>query len=211
MKAVVARIVMTLATRCFGDRRREWALAMEAEFGAATDDGKPLAFAMGCLAAAWREMPTHAEGRFTLANHAVAIGLIVPMAALLITGVLLGFPYLSPDHVGVHGLLAGSGGPEPSFNEGNRAAVPSLAALVVLLGVGHLLIAWTMLERDWARVIVMGELNAAVAATLVTFTAVLFLDDTRALLQAAALAVELTAVSVLARWHGRLPPCASSR
>lgn len=184
MTAVAARLVMTLATRCFGDRRREWALAMAAEFEAAAEDGKPLSFAIGCLAAAWREMPTHAEGRFALASHALAVGLFVPMAALLITGVLLGFPYLSPDQVGVHGLLAASGGPEPSFNEGNRAAVPSLAALVFLLGVGHLLIAWAMLDRDWARVMVMGKLNAAVAATLVGFMAVLFLDDTRALVQA---------------------------
>jgi hypothetical protein len=126
------------------------------------------------------------------------------MTALLITGVLLGFPYLSPDDVGVHGLLARGGAEEPSFNEGNRAAVPSLAALVFLLGVGHLLIAWAMLDRDWTRVTIMGKLSAALAATLVGFMAVLFLDDTRALLQAAALAVELTAVSTLARWHHRL-------
>ena len=204
MKTVAARAVMALASHCFGDHRRDWARAMEVEFEAAAGDGKPLAFAIGCLTAAWREMPTHAEGRFALANHALAVGLIVPMAALLITGVLLGFPYLSPDDVGVHGLLARGGAEEPSFNEGNRAAVPSLAALVFLLGVGHLLIAWAMLDRDWTRVTIMGKLSAALAATLVGFMAVLFLDDTRALLQAAALAVELTAVSTLARWHHRL-------
>lgn len=211
MTAVAARAVMALASRCFGDRRREWALAMEVELEAAAEDGRALDFAIGCLAAAWREMPTHAEGRFALANHAVAVGLILPMAALLITGVLLGFPYLSPDHVGVHGLLAGSGDREPLFNEAHLAAVPSLAVLVFLLGVGHLLIAWAMLDRDWTRVVLLGQLSAAVTATLVAVTAVLFLEDARALLQAAALAVELTAISALARWHHRLPLGAEAR
>lgn len=210
MTSVPARAVMTLASCCFGDHRQDWALAMEVEFEAAAKDGKSLGFAIGCLIAAWREMPNHAEGRFALANHALAVGVIVPMAALLITGVLLGFPYLSPDHIGVHGLLAGSGGPEPSINDGNRAAVPSLAALVLLLGIGHLLIAWVMLDRDWARVNVIARVNAAVAATLVGFVAVLFLDDTRALVQAAVLAVELAAISVLARWHRRLQPSADT-
>lgn len=210
MTSFAARALMTLARCCFGEHRRDWAQAMEVEFNTAAEDGNSLRFAIGCLIAAWREMPTHAEGRFVLADHALAVGLIVPMAALLITGVLLGFPFLSPDHVGVHGLLVGSGGPEPSLNEGNRAAVPSLATLVFLLGVGHLLMAWVMLDRDWARVIVMAKLNAATAATLVGFMAVLFLDDTRALVQAAALAVELTAIWGLARWHHHLQPRADT-
>lgn len=204
MRRVLARAMMTLAARSLGNHRADWALAMQADFGSAAEDGKPLTFATGCLAAAWREMPTHAEGRFALANHVMAVGIIVPMAALLITGMLLGFPYLSPNNVGVHGLLAGGGGADPRFTEAHLAAVPSLVVLVLMLGVGHLLIAWAMLERDWARVTFMGKLNAAIAAALVVITAVLFLEDSRALLQAAALAVELMAVAALARWHDRL-------
>lgn len=211
MTSVVARAVMTLASCCFGDHRRDWALAMEAEFEAAAEDGKPLGFAIGCLITALREMPTHAEGRFALANHALALGLIVPMASMLITGVMIGFPYLSPNHFGVYGLVAGSHVQEPLFHDGNRAAVPSLAALVFLLGVGHFLIAWVLLDRDWTRVFMMAKLNAAMAVTLVSLMGVLFLDDTRALVQAAALAVELTAVSMLARWHHRLQPSADTR
>ena len=194
MTRFVATAVMALAVRCLGDHRREWAFAMEAEFEAAAEDGRPLAFAIGCLAAAWRGMPTHAEGRFVLASHALAIGLLVPMAALLLMGVLFGFPHLP----------AIGGGPEPIFTDAHWSAVPSLAGLVLLLGVGRLLLAWALLDRDWARVAVIGRLNAAVAATLVTFAGVLFLDDTRALLQAAALAVELIIVATMACWHDRL-------
>jgi len=200
----VARATMAVAIRCLGDHHRHWALAMAAEYEVAADDGRPLRFAAGCLAVALHEMPAHEEGRFTLASYAFTLGLLIPMAALLITGVLLGFPYLSPGHAGVYGLLMGSGGREVPFTDAYWAAVPSLALLVLLLGVGHLLIAWVLLERDWARVIVIGKFNAAVAVTLVAFTGVLFLGDVRALLQAAALAVELTAVSGLAWWHDRL-------
>ena len=203
MTASLPPLLMVLATRCLGDRRREWALAMEAEFEAAVEDGRPLAFAVGCLAASLREMPARAEGRYALASHAVAVCLIVPMAALLLLGVCVGFPYLSPGQAGLYGLLSG-GGPELAPNDAHWSAVPSLAGLVLLLGVGHLPLAWFLLDRDWGRVAVMGRLNAAVAATLVCFMAVLFLDDLRALVQAAALAAELAIVAGLARWHERL-------
>jgi hypothetical protein len=90
-----------------------------------------------------------------------------------------------------------------------QAAVPWLAVLLLLLGVGHLRIAWAMLERDWSRVGRMGTLTLAAAATLVIFMVTLFLDGTQALLQAAVLAIELAIVSVVARWHAQLFPAAS--
>lgn len=207
MITTVARAVMAMTVRCLGHRRREWALAMEVEFEVAASEGRPLGFALGCLAAAWREMPAHEEGRLTIAGHVLAVGLIVPAAGLLISGVLTGFPFLPPGPASVHGLLT-DGGREISFNDAYWSAMPALAVSVLLLGIGHLLLAWAMLERDWARVIVVGKLNAALATTLVIFTSVLFLDGTRALLQAAVLAVELTAVSALARWHDQLSPSA---
>ena len=55
---------------------------MQGEFDAAIADGRPLTFAVGCLIAAWREMPTQAQGRFVLANYALALGLLVPTAGL---------------------------------------------------------------------------------------------------------------------------------
>ena len=195
---------MALAVCCLGNHRREWALAMQVEFETAAEDGRPLSFAIGCLIGAWRELPAHEEGRFVLASYALAIGVVIPMAGLLISGVLLGFPYLYPWHVGFHGLLAGSAAPDFLITDANRAALPSLAFIVLLLGVGHLSIAWVLLERDWRRVAALGRWAAAATATLVVFTAVLFLDHPHALLQAAVLAVELTAISALASWHARL-------
>ena len=86
MTAKLANAVMALAEACLGDRRREWALAMRSELDVAIDEGRPLAFAVGCLTGALRDMPRHAEGRFALTSHAVALGLL-PIAALLIMGI----------------------------------------------------------------------------------------------------------------------------
>ena len=72
MTAALSRAVMSLAICCLGESRREWALAMQAEFEAATAEGEAFAFATGCLIAAWCEMPKHAEGRLVLANYALA-------------------------------------------------------------------------------------------------------------------------------------------
>ncbi len=73
---------MALARQCLGAERGEWALAMQAEFEAACEDGKPLAFAIGCLAAAGGQMVQHGEGRRTLAGYALALSVLVPMALL---------------------------------------------------------------------------------------------------------------------------------
>ena len=210
MMAALARAVMAVAVHSLGDHRREWALAMQVEFEAAIEDGRPLDFAIGCLVGAWREMPAHEEGRFVLASYVLVIGMVIPMASLLILGALLGLPYLYPWHVEFPGLVAGSGGQELAVTDANRGAIPSLAIIVLLLGAAHLRIAWVILERDWERVAVMGRLNAAATATLVIFTGVLFFDDAQALMQAAVLAVELTAIAVLTRWHAQISPDASA-
>ena len=54
MTAAISRAVMALAICCLGESRREWGLAMQAEFDEALADGKPFAFAIGCLLAAFR-------------------------------------------------------------------------------------------------------------------------------------------------------------
>src|SRR4051812_24139343 len=61
MRAALARALIALATACLGYGRREWALAMQAELEAAAEHDRPIAFAAGCLLAAWREMPRHEE------------------------------------------------------------------------------------------------------------------------------------------------------
>ncbi|HVJ03406.1 MAG TPA: hypothetical protein VM662_14585 [Sphingomonas sp.] len=208
MSGVLARAVMALAVCCMGESRREWALAMQVEFEAAAAEGRPLRFAFGCLAAAWREMLTREEGRFVLTNYAMVLGLMLPMAALQIGCALLGLPYLYAGQDGLRGALLDGGAQEALLRSVYQAAVPSLALLLLLLGIGHLRIAWAMLEGDWSRVKRMGALMLAAAATLVIFMGALFLDGTQALLQTAVLAIELATVAVVARWHAQLFPAA---
>ncbi|HEX9932341.1 MAG TPA: hypothetical protein VGB08_05815 [Allosphingosinicella sp.] len=184
MMAAVPRALMALAVRSMGAHRRTWGEAMEAELEAAREDGKPLLFALGCLAAAWRELPAHEEGRFAIASHLVAFLLIVPAAALAASTMLADF--------------ASSG----AVSEANRAALPSLAALLLVLAGAHLRMAWLVLERDWTRLAPAAALAAAATTTLVLFAAVVFGDFASAPLRAAALAAELGCVAALARWHG---------
>src|SRR3546814_8724268 len=84
MKTALSRAVMALAVCCMDESRREWSAAMRAEFDAAAPEGRSLSFATGCLVAAWREMLTREEGRYTLTNYALALGVMIPMAALQI-------------------------------------------------------------------------------------------------------------------------------
>ena len=200
---------MSLAVCCLGESRREWALAMQGEFEAAIEDGRPLAFAAGCLIAAWREMPTQEQGRFVLANYALALGLLVPTAGLQFACVI-GFPRSYLGQAGLYALLAPGSARDPYLADAHAAAIPTLLLLWVLLGVGHLRIAWVLLERDWSRVISTAALTVAVSATLVIFTGVLLLDDAAVGLQAVLLAMELSAIFASARWHASLFPCAPS-
>lgn len=206
MTAIFSRALVALAAHGLGDDRREWGLAMRAEFEAAVEDGKPLRFAIGCLACSWRQMPAREEGRFVLASHLLAIGFLIPVAAVLIWDSLIGVS--NPRSAVRVGLSALADGP-------NRAAVPSLVAVLLLLGLGHLRLAWVMLERDWERVRSAGMLNAAASMTLVAIAGAMFLRDAGFLLEAAILtAAELAAVAALAQWHALLhvdtPPCRSS-
>jgi hypothetical protein len=205
--AIVARAVMRLAARSLGESRRDWALAMQGEFEAAIEDRRPLAFATGCLIAAWREMPAREQGRFALASHALALGLLIPMAGLQLA-CAAGFPQ---QLTGQGWLSAVKGTAQvPYLADAGRNAVPAFIVLWLLLGMGHLRLAWVLLERDWSRVARIAALMAAASATLIIFTGTLFLDDAGAAVQAALLGIELSAVYAFARWHDRLYPGASS-
>ena len=206
MRATLARMVMALAVCCLDEGRREWARAMRMEFETAVEDGKPLRFAIGCLTAAARELVTREEGRFVLTSYALALGLMLPMAALQIGCAVLGLPYLYAGHGGLSGSLAAGGAPEVLMRGVYQAAVPSLSVLLLLVGIGQLRIAWAMLERDWSGVMRMGALTLAAAATLILFMGALFIDGSQALLQAAVLLVELATVFVVARRHAELSP-----
>lgn len=192
---------MILAECCLGDARRDWALAMKAEFEVATEAAQPLAFATGCLIAACREMPRHEEGRFVLTNHLLVLGILVPMAGFqLLWALSAAFP--------VGGTLHGTptpGNAEAAFMfRASLSAVPSFLGLWLFLCLSHLRLAWALLERDWERAGRIGSLIAAGTATLLVCTCTLLVVDSRTVLQVGVLTVELAAVAVLARWHAQL-------
>jgi hypothetical protein len=135
--------------------------------------------------------------------------MFVPVAALLLSSVLTGFPTSYLGYVEGNGLLEISSEQRPLLNEANRSAVPSLLVLVLLLAGLNLRCAWLALDRDWSRLITVGALSAAATATLVIFSAVVFDDHTVALAQMAVLVVELTAAAALARCDTRLYSAAS--
>lgn len=205
MMAALPKAILSLAMCCLGESRREWALAMRGEFEAASVEGKPLAFAVGCLFAAWREMPQHREGRVALASHALALGLLVPMAALQFL-CAMGIPTSASGSDLIHAMMAAGGMPDPYLDSARQSAIPALLFLRLLLSVGQLSLAWLLLERDWARAFHIGALIAAVTVTLFLFMEVLLLDGTILIQQAAVLTIELAAVLAAARSHAQLVP-----
>ena len=195
---------MTLAACCLGNHRREWALAMQAEFEAALDDGKPLTFAIGCLVGAWRQMPAHEEGRFVLANYILVFSLILPVAAIMLANIITEFSMnFAASGDGASPLASAEHG--PLLTDANQSAVPPLAIVVLLLIATHLRIAWLLLERDWQRVAATCRLTAASAVALAIFSSLVFLSGI-GLIHAAVVAVELSGVLILARWHDKLRP-----
>jgi len=203
MRVAIACVVMALAARCFGKHRRDWASAMEAELQAAIEEGESLSFASGCLLRAIRELPAHEDGRFAIASHVLALGIIIPIAGLMLISVGQGYPFLAPNEAGTDAIL-GTGRPM-LVNAANQTGLPLLTLLTFVLGSGHLWVAWAMLDRDWSRVASLGTAAAALTSTVVMFTGILFWSDPCALPQAAMTAVELLAIWSLIRWHGDLP------
>lgn len=203
MTTGLARAILAVAITSLAEHHREWACAMRGEFDAAIEDRRALGFAMGCLVAAWREMPRQAEGRFALAIYAVALCLMLPIALLQFENVAA-MPFPAPGQAGSLGVLAQHSMRDPYSAGAYLAAVPSLLVLWVLIGIGHLRLAWSLLDRNWPQAVKMAAFNVAVSATLVIFTVVLFLDDAGAGWQAMASAVELGAIHAFSTWHARL-------
>ncbi|MEH3040197.1 MAG: hypothetical protein PGN21_09045 [Sphingomonas paucimobilis] len=208
MSDALARLLMALATCWLGEARRDWAQAMRGEFAEAADAGEGLGFAAGCLSSAARAMVAQPEGRFALATHLLAVGVLVPMAGLLIVSAAFGFPYLAFETVGAQAL--GSGWPQGAVHVGNRSGVPLLALLTGVTGIGHVAIAWALLERDWERVGRFARIGAAMLATTFAFSAILFLYDPCALPQLAIVCSELALVGIAVRWHDDLPVWSSA-
>ncbi|KQR85276.1 hypothetical protein [Sphingomonas sp. Leaf343] len=205
MNDLVAKVLMVAAERCLGRQRQDWALAMRAEFGSALEDGHALTFAAGCLLAALREMPAQEEGRFVITSYALALGLILPIAALQIGCAVFGLPYMFARGAGLQAIAAPGSVQAALLGGTYQAAVPALTVVLLLLGVWQVRMAWVMLERDWPRVTASAMRILAASVTLATVMAALFLDATQAVLQIGMLVLEMAAVLVLANWHEHLP------
>ena len=204
MIIALSRGVMRIAIRCLGDRRREWGLAMQGEFEASVADGQPLSFAIGCLLGAWRTRLAERDGQFALASYGVAIGVILPLAAVLAVGAIVGFPYLDFAQGNVVAILSLHGAPATLLDDGNRAAAPSLSLAVFLLASTSVLIAWGILDRDWVRVAAIERFMAATVSTLILFVGLLGLDESRMVLPILLLVAQHIAILVLMQWHRRL-------
>jgi hypothetical protein len=205
MRVALARALVSLAARALGAGQRDWAQAMRAELDVAIEDRRPLSFAAGCLVGACRQLPRFAEGRLTLASNALAVGLIVPLAALFLWVGFLGYPYLAFGDVGLSGFIAGRSEQIPLLQVGELALAPALTLVVLLQGLGQLLLAWFLLDRNWARVSAVGRLNAAALTTQLAVTSMLAVTGTSVLIAMAALITETLAVLALAWWHEHLP------
>ncbi|MXO89139.1 hypothetical protein [Alteraurantiacibacter aestuarii] len=182
---------------------------MRAEFHVAVLEGRPFAFAAGCLVAAWSEMPNHGEGRLVLTNYAVALGLLIPMAVLQFALAFGSSSVFFGGEAFSSVLLAGATH-HPLLASSQIKAAPCLLALWLMLGTGHLHLAWALVERNWARVVKVSAFVGATLVALFIITGALFLDETFVILQAAALAIELSVLIVVARQHARIFPNADA-
>lgn len=201
---MLSRCVMALAIAGLGERNREWGLAMQGEFEASIDDGRPLFFAFGCLLGTWRMRLADPDGRFALASYALAVGLILPLASVLAVGAIVGFPYLDFAQDNVVGILAIDGAPTTLLNDGNRAAASSLSMVVFLLAGTSVLIAWAILDRNWVCVAAVERLTVAATLTLLVFVGLLGFDETRMVLPILGFVAQHVVVLMLMRWHWRL-------
>lgn len=179
---------------------------MQAEFDEALAVGKPFAFAIGCLAAAWREMPEHAEGRLGLASYTLALGVVLPMAVLQF---VLPFGFSTFAGEGFDGVLLVGANTRNPVLACQFDAAPCLLALWLMLAGGHLRLAWVLVDRDWARVVKTGAFICATLVTLYIVMALMVLDLTYVILQTVAIAIELRVLVMVARRHAELLPDAA--
>ena len=201
MKVAVSRALLALASRALGSDRRTWAMAMEAEFEAAVEDRRPFLFALGCLFAAWREIGKHSEGRLIVATYALALGVLIPMAALQFQQAV---GFLSSAEGPPFGDPSASDGPNLYLIWSQNSAIPVLLITWLLLGMAHLFLAWMLVEGDWPRIVKCGTLIGAAMITLSLFMGVLMLDLSSLRAQVAELAIEFVAVVSISRWHARV-------
>lgn len=207
MMLALPQAMMAVATACMGNQRRDWALAMQAEFQMAIRDGEQMAFAAGCLITAWRDMPRQAEGRFTLVSYTLGLGLLLPVAGIQIARVI-GFIVFGPRAPG--GVLLAAISHNPVLCSAQARALPAMVLLWTLLGLGHLCLAWLLLDRNWSCIFKVGTAIIAATVTLLLLMAVLLLDASALIPHIAMMVIELIILAAAARWHARLSSSALS-
>jgi hypothetical protein len=151
MTAILPRLFMAFAVACFGPHRQGWASAMLAEFELAEDEGRAFSFSLGCIWAAWREIPFYHEGRMRVMRYGMALALILPMASLLLVGAIQGYPYTEL----AFSTSLQAGVASTLFNDGNRTSAPILTLLISGLAACNILAAWFLVERDRERGVVL--------------------------------------------------------
>jgi hypothetical protein len=200
MREGAAHIVMGLALRCLPQDSRQWGQAMQAEFDEALRDGKPFGFALGCLIAGWRRLPFHADGRFALASHALALGLIVP-ATFHLGCALSGVKLMVSGHDNHYAMLAAGGVRGRALADAYLTAAPALTLLLFLLGSAHCFIAWAILDGRWRRAAVLWLAATLIALAIVGFAIAIAPGAGGIAIQFAASAIELAAIPLLAMWQ----------
>jgi hypothetical protein len=200
MREGAAHIVMGLALRCLPQDSRQWGQAMQAEFDEALRDGKPFGFALGCLIAGWRRLPFHADGRFALASHALALGLIVP-ATFHLGCALSGVKLMVSGHDNHYAMLAAGGVRGRALADAYLTAVPALTLLLFLLGSAHCFIAWAILDGRWYRAAVLWLAATLIAVAIVGIAIAIAPGAGGIAIQFAASAIELAAIPLLAMWQ----------
>lgn len=196
-----AQLVMTLALRCLPRDGSEWGHAMLAEFDMARRDGRSLGFACGCLVAAWRRLPFHAEGQLALASHVIALGLIVPIATFHLGCAVSGARFTLSGHDPYHAMLMVGGRHGQALAGAYLAAAPALTMLLLLLGFAHMAVAWSILDRRWRRGAILWLVATITAAAIVAIIATTIPDMGGSAIQFAALAIELAAIPLLSTWQ----------
>lgn len=198
MTASVARAMMSLAEACLGQERQEWTSAMQAEFTVAVEDGRPLAFASGCLMAAWCEMARDGEGRLVLASYGLALGLLIPIAGRQFERAAGFFMFPSTD------LLQAGAAHNPYLVWSQNSAALVLLLLWLSLGLAQLGLAWMVVEGNWPRVVKLGAFIGATTVTLLLFAAVSMFELAPLGAHVCDLGLELAALVATARWRAWL-------
>jgi hypothetical protein len=205
MTVRAAQLVMTLALRCLPRDGGEWGRAMLAEFDTARREGKPLGFAVGCLIAGWRRLPFHSEGQFALVRHALVLGLIVPIATFHLGCALSGAKLMLSGHDHYYAMLMAGGVRGHVIADAYLAATPAVTMLLLLLGSAHLIVAWSILDGRWRKAAIIWLVAAVIAAAIVGIIVTSIPGAGGSAIQFAALAIELAAIPLLARWQRPVP------